>query len=270
MRDARTGQLVDVHKGVGGLLRVCVHTACAEPSARLGNLRALLTADVLARVAELDGRQVVYRHAEPCLPEREAKALARAAGMMGIHPAAVPGPDASYGSAYGGRTDVHVLAPGGRAPRHEAGLVVEVGPTRTSGGLSQEDLTESTADLLPTRLALLTRPHAAPLDLTPDELARATRQLTRWREHVATWATFPSRPMHHETARHLQTALHDDLDTPTALEALRRLEKEPGIPDGARFELFVYADRVLALELPREVGAPRHGTAEPSHDAGEE
>jgi cysteinyl-tRNA synthetase len=49
-------------------------------------------------------------------------------------------------------------------------------------------------------------------------------------------------------------ALDDDLDTPAALRALRELERDAAIPAGSKFETFASADRVLGLDLVREVG----------------
>ena len=49
-------------------------------------------------------------------------------------------------------------------------------------------------------------------------------------------------------------AVEDDLDTPRALQVLRRLEKATDVPDGAKFETFAWADRLLGLDLVRLVG----------------
>jgi cysteinyl-tRNA synthetase len=54
-------------------------------------------------------------------------------------------------------------------------------------------------------------------------------------------------------------AFDGDLDTPAALRALRGLEQDPQIPPGSKFESFLHADQLLALDLPREIGRPRRG-----------
>ncbi len=51
-------------------------------------------------------------------------------------------------------------------------------------------------------------------------------------------------------------AFEDDLDTPRALQVLRRLEKDAAVPDGAKFETFAWADPLLGLDLVRLVGQP--------------
>ena len=48
--------------------------------------------------------------------------------------------------------------------------------------------------------------------------------------------------------------LGDDLDTRAAVAALRRLEKDPEIPPGSKFETFVHADRYSASIWPRDIG----------------
>jgi cysteinyl-tRNA synthetase len=57
--------------------------------------------------------------------------------------------------------------------------------------------------------------------------------------------------------RRLRAALDEDLDTPTALVTLADLEKDPDVAPGAKFETFAWADRVLGLDLVRDVGRPR-------------
>ncbi|MFI2641778.1 hypothetical protein [Streptomyces sp. NPDC018610] len=250
--DARSQVPTPIQRGPGGLLRVCVHPAAVDRRDDIGDLRALLTADVLFRIAELQDLQVITGCVERPVPEERARALARAAARWGIHPPAVRTPDAASLAPFGGPVDVRVLSPS--APDEEAGaaLRVGVGPVEAPDGL--DALTADGADPLAVRLALLGRPHARAAGLTARALDDARATLARWRERIAAWADTPSRPMHEATVRRLRTAFDDDLDTPAVLDALERLESAPDVPDGAKFETFVYADRVLALELPREIG----------------
>jgi cysteinyl-tRNA synthetase len=44
------------------------------------------------------------------------------------------------------------------------------------------------------------------------------------------------------------------LDTPTALVALGELEKDDKVDPGAKFETFVHVDRLLGLDLARDIG----------------
>jgi cysteinyl-tRNA synthetase len=57
-------------------------------------------------------------------------------------------------------------------------------------------------------------------------------------------------------------AFADDLDTPAALAALRRIEKAPQPPPGAKFEMFAHLDWLFGLDLVRDVG--RAGPALPA------
>ncbi|MDI1454100.1 hypothetical protein NHG22_09760, partial [Streptomyces sp. ATE26] len=65
----------------------------------------------------------------------------------------------------------------------------------------------------------------------------------------------PSRPVPEEVRLRLRDAWEDDLDVPRALDVLRDVERAPDIPDGARFETYAYADRLLALDLARDIGS---------------
>jgi hypothetical protein len=52
----------------------------------------------------------------------------------------------------------------------------------------------------------------------------------------------------------LRAAWEDDLDVLAVLDVLRWVETSD-VAEGARFETYAYADRLLGLELTREIGA---------------
>ncbi|MFI1727670.1 hypothetical protein ACH40E_00190 [Streptomyces acidicola] len=216
--DARTGAPTEVRRA---LTRVQAHVAGAGTSA----LRVLLVADVLARALELD-RIPALTIADPP-PE-----LRKRAAALGIRPAGSTTPVT-------GRT-LHVAGPDTPAP--EGGIHIRVAPAA------------GTADDSVLRFALLAVPRTEPADpgATADE-ARAT--LARWRKAVATWATRPSRPVPEPVRHDLRTAWENDLDVPAVLDVLRRVERAEDLPDGARFETYAYADRLLGLDLTRDIGA---------------
>jgi hypothetical protein len=56
-----------------------------------------------------------------------------------------------------------------------------------------------------------------------------------------------------QIAKRIQSAFRD-LDTVSALALMRGLEADPDVPAGAKFETFLYADRILGLDLPRDIG----------------
>ncbi|MGW1274041.1 hypothetical protein ACWD5A_36265, partial [Streptomyces sp. NPDC002491] len=107
------------------------------------------------------------------------------------------------------------------------------------------------------RLALLAVERTEALRLDEAALDEARDTLARWRRAVADWARRPSRPVPDEVRGRLRAAWEDDLDVPEVLRVLRWTEDAgPELPDGARFETYAYADRLLGLELTRCVGAP--------------
>ncbi|MFG3548999.1 hypothetical protein [Streptomyces sp. NPDC047725] len=110
------------------------------------------------------------------------------------------------------------------------------------------------ADVL--RLALLERHRSTPVRLDTAALDEARATLTRLRRAVAVWARQPSRPVPGEVRDRLRAAWENDLDTPGLLRELRRVETDPDLADGARFETFAYADRLLGLDLTRDLGSP--------------
>ncbi len=116
------------------------------------------------------------------------------------------------------------------------------------------DVADRGHDPLALRLAFLQSRYRTQANLSWDAIAAADTLLTRWRGAVAAWAEEPSQAMAPGYRDEVLAAFDDDLDTPKALQVLRRLEKDPGIAPGAKFETFAWADRLLGLDLAREVG----------------
>ena len=119
------------------------------------------------------------------------------------------------------------------------------------------DVAERGYDPLALRLAFLTARYRTQADLSWDAIAAADDTLTRWRTRVADWAEQPSAPRDPAAHGQVRSAFEDDLDTPRALQVLRRLERDPAVPDGAKFETFVWADQLLGVDLARDIGRPR-------------
>ncbi len=116
------------------------------------------------------------------------------------------------------------------------------------------DVTEPGLDPLALRLAFLRHRYREPANLTWDGLVAADREVGRWREMVAAWATEPSAPLARPYADAVLGAFEDDLDTPAALRHLGTLETDSAVPPGAKFETFAYLDHLLGLDLAREIG----------------
>jgi cysteinyl-tRNA synthetase len=117
------------------------------------------------------------------------------------------------------------------------------------------DVVERGYDPLALRLAFLSSRYRQQANLSWDAIAGAARTLDRWRTSVAAWAEVPSEALAQSYADEVLEAFEDDLDTPRALQVLRRLEKDPAVGDGAKFETFAWADALLGLDLVRQVGA---------------
>ena len=118
------------------------------------------------------------------------------------------------------------------------------------------DVVDAGHDPLALRLAFLTTRYRQQANLSWDAIAASAKTLDRWRSAVAAWAELPSAAMPASYVAEFAEAIDDDLDTPRALQVLRRAEKDPAVAEGAKFELFAWADAVLGLDLARLVGQP--------------
>ncbi|MEU5195286.1 hypothetical protein AB0G86_14695 [Streptomyces scabiei] len=230
--DARTGEPAEIRRA---LTRVHAHTPGDTPSA----LRVLLVADVLARALELGGSPVLFVADPPA-------ALRERADYLGIRQSE------TSGATRGGRQVLHVTGSGepadpGTDPRADAGIAIETGPVTGTG--------ETAASGTALRLALLSHPRRTPVTLDTTAVREAEDTLGHWRGSVAAWAARPSRPVPEPVRQALREAWDDDLDVRAVLDVLRDVERDPDVPDGARFETYAYADRLLGLELTREIGA---------------
>jgi hypothetical protein len=246
--DAYTRSYAEVRPAHPRLLLVWAQVPAVTEAADLTGPRVLLIADLLVRAAELGNLQVFYALASDGQP-----VLERAIEALGIHPPAARASLAEAPKALGGAIDICLVGHGTPADDGPSGLVVPVGAARlcpeagTAAGLLAGD------EPLAVRFALLSFPYHQPADLTGEILAEARATLARWRLRVAQWAQSPSRPVPAQIAETIRSAF-GDVDTPSALALLRDLEDDPDVPAGARFETFLYADRILGLDLPSEIG----------------
>jgi hypothetical protein len=257
--DARTGSYTEVRPARQGLLRLCAHPPDGAAGAGITGLRVLLVADLLARTAELGGLQVLTVLALSGQSSGQREAAERAADALGIHPPAARADSCDAQASLGGLVDVHVI--GGGVDDAPNGLVVRVGAVHVPQAGSHPQAVVAglpaghASDALAVRLALMSFPYHQPADLTEGVLARAGEALVHWRHRVADWAESPSRPIPAGIAETLE-ADFSSLDTVLALALLRGLAPDASVPAGAKFEAFVYADRILGLDLARDVGRP--------------
>ncbi|WP_405875095.1 MULTISPECIES: hypothetical protein [unclassified Streptomyces] len=235
--DARTGESVDAAPVRRGLTRVEVHLAGFDT----GALRVLLVADLLVRALEL-GSTPVWG---VLTGEREQAELRAGAAALGIRPFE---DRRDVGPGLGEAQVLHVVPEGGATPD---GIRVAVAPVHAEAPGIPEG-----ADPAVLRLALISPRRDAPVRLDAAALTEARATLARWRRKVAAWAQQPSRPIPDEARARLRTAWEDDLDVPAVLDVLTWMETAAEPPDGARFETYAYADRLLGLDLTRDIGAP--------------
>lgn len=222
-------------------------------------LRVLLIADLLARVAELGGLQVLTALAIDGAAAGQTAALERDADALGIHPPTALTTPRDAPSSLGGAIDVHLVSAGASRDPGLDGLPAVVGAAHlgwagdragaAGGGLPAGH----GRDPLAVRLALMSSPSHLAARVTGEALDRAGETLGSWRQQVARWAESPSRPIPAPIAEAARAAF-SGLDTVSALALLRGLPPDASLPAGAKFETFVYADRILGLDLAREVG----------------
>ncbi len=260
--DSRSGSYAQVRPAQPGLLRVCAYLQ--EPGAEIDLtwLRALVVADLLLRAAELLNLQVFTTLAYPGQDSVQELARERAADALGIHPPAARISLREARASPDGPIDVHLVSQDADAGGNPSGLVTRVGAARLRPAahhgkpVSAAALAGPGHDPLAVRFALLSLPYHQPVDLTERMLASAQETVAHWRHHVADWAQSPSRPVPAQIAARIRGAF-SDLDTTSLLALLHDLARDADVPAGARFETFLYADRVLGLDLPRDIGRVR-------------
>ncbi|MFD0309031.1 hypothetical protein [Streptomyces sp. NPDC127119] len=243
--DARTGDPVTATPARRGLTRV--EARVERPDAT--GLRVLLTADVLVRALEIGGTPVwtVLTGTED---RAELRARARALGIRPFEDERDSGPGLGEAQVLSVRARTDGPPDSAGTADEAAGVLrVEVAPADIGSAVPQDD--ESASAL---RLALLARPRDEELRLDAADLTDAADQLKHWRDAVAGWATRPSGPIPDPVRDQLRAAWEDDLDVPAVLGVLRKVETSGTVPDGARFETYAYADRLLGLELTRDIG----------------
>ncbi|MEV7083235.1 hypothetical protein AB0N88_32575 [Streptomyces sp. NPDC093516] len=288
--DARTGEPAAAAPARRGLTRVEAHASGSEPT----DLRVLLVADLLVRALEIGGTPVWalltggHRQAElraraaalgirpfedshdvgAGLGEAQVVHVAAEGGPApdGLRIAVAPvrpdppgplrlvGPSGSLGSSGASELPGPADPPGPSGlpdPSGEAHLTDEAGPSGEAGPSDEA----GPADPAALRLALFARHHSVGVRLDEAALGEARTTLARWRAAVARWARRPSRPVPDDVRARLRDAWEDDLDVPGVLEVLRRVESDPELPDGARFETYAHADRLLGLDLTRDLGS---------------
>jgi hypothetical protein len=293
LRDGRTGELTDVLPAGQRQLRILVlRPGDGTGAGGVGLLRAYLTADLLRRAAEVSGllpgvSDLLPGAAHQPEPARQgdqeaaahrdqagqAKAAAEAelrsaCDALNIHPpretfhgpapAGTPPFDVGVGVGAAARAS----APGAQEVTNWARLWISVAGQPPAFGEAPSEATASgPREMLgrgsqpgAVRLRLLQHGYGDPVAGGLQADGDAAQILTRWWSLVAHWARSPSGAMSRRHAEAIRDAFAADLDTMTALGVLGELADDPDVPDGVKFETFAAADRLLGLDLARDIG----------------
>ncbi len=184
-----------------------------------GGVRALLVADIARRVEQLAGRHCLVTWAFEA-PHADDLNIYPADEITAEHP-----PSALLVNCEHAQNSFHVADFAGHVPG------------------------EFDGDPLALRLALL---ELASEQSTVD-VGAAAKVLGRWRATVAQWAHSPGAPL---SRRHVEAAAtaFGELDTASGLEVLRGVEADNQVPPGSKFETFAYLDRVVGVDITRDLG----------------
>lgn len=269
--DAGDRRIEEVRPVTSGALRMYVPELPSDREPGVHEVRGFLMCDLIRRTAERHDLRVVTVPGEAPLPDAFRGGLA----TLNVHLAqpAPPGDrrvdvviDADVEQRAGQGALDYIAAPHRVRPATVT-LGDHVEPTEQPGRarpaestgtvVPLSDLESRGLDPLALRLALLQTHYRKRAELTRDELRAADATLRRLRTRVAEWAESPSKAMCAEYVRRAADAFDDDLDTATALAALRDLEADSELPPGAKFETAAYLDRLVAVDLARDIGKPR-------------
>jgi cysteinyl-tRNA synthetase len=110
-----------------------------------------------------------------------------------------------------------------------------------------EEIIAAGLDPLALRLALLENRYRSQMNLTWDSLRAAEATLQRWREQLSKWGTTSELKYDQE----IHANFINDLDTPKVLIRLRTVEKDGTLGSLDKRAIFLYADKVLGLDLSR-------------------
>ena len=268
-----------------GQLRISTCGPAAGRPAHLGDLRAVLLADLIRRTAERRRLMILASLGTGDAGTEDHEGAFRAdCAALGVRP-----PEFTTWHELGDVIDIGIGPAGQGVPPHGAEtasgpaaghpavrlwagsgpLLFEgrepdgsttgpdgrtTGPDGPGAPVTLAELRRRGLDPLALRLAFLECRYRDPLALDWPALAESDAVLRRWRGQVAEWATHPSRPLSAEHSAQVTAAFEDDLDTPAALAVLRALDGDAGVAPGARFETLAHVDQLLGLDLVSDVG----------------
>lgn len=231
--DEKTGTICEVGPSHPRLLRMRAR----------GGTRAYVVADLIRRLAERRHWRVALDSDAGTTGLTDRQLL-----DLNVYPASGP--------VRGGGNDLEVLTGGVPASR-DTPCSLRVAELQANAELHLLDDSAAGPDPLALRLVMLAVPYERAAASGREALASAEADIRAWRGLVAGWAETTSAPMPATYVNEIVAALEDDLDVAGALTILRRLAADDEVPPGARFETFAHLDRLLGLDLAREIGRTR-------------
>jgi len=126
------------------------------------------------------------------------------------------------------------------------------------------DVIEKGLDPLALRLCFLENRYRSQMDLTWDSLRAADATLERWRKKLAQWqdqGEIDNQFVSDFSAGTLAD-IKQDLDTPRALQQLRKLEKDELISGATKLACFISVDEIYGLDIARAPKAKAEATPE--------
>ncbi len=126
------------------------------------------------------------------------------------------------------------------------------------------DVIEKGLDPLALRLCFLENRYRGQMDLTWDSLRAADATLDRWRKKMVQWSE-QGEVDNKFVSDFCEGTLGDiqqDLDTPRALQQLRRLEKDELISGATKVACFIRVDEIYGLEIARAPKVKAEATPE--------
>jgi len=130
-----------------------------------------------------------------------------------------------------------------------------------------KDVGQRGLDPLAARLCFLENRYRSQMDLTWDALAAASTTLQRWRLKVNTISADSADEVLDlekvaDEVGLMVKDIQEDLDTPRALQKLRKVEKDPSLSSKTKAAIFIKIDEILGLALARAPIAQRELTSE--------
>ena len=126
------------------------------------------------------------------------------------------------------------------------------------------DVIEKGFDPLALRLCFLENRYRSQMDLTWDSLRAADATLERWRKKLAQWQDQgdADEQFVRDFCEGSLADIQQDLDTPRALQQLRKLEKDELISGATKLACFVSVDEIYGLEIARAPKVKAEATPE--------